>query len=484
MKQNVDLQRMMTEGLLGQRGAMQALSIMEDVRVSKSGKHLFMKSMMGKLDNTAVSLGQAKVTIANKAGRMAQVENQIVKEAVALTSQRVKEEQRRAQMISLAKSMTLADLNTSLTANQAELQAETAKQNEIRETIMLKGSEADMDGITAQEALVANEMKVAALMEEQIQIRQLQFIKNELVNTEQREVGVIGQTTVARIKEINAQRQEFIQTLNLLKATGHLSAAKHKEMMATLNNAAAGKKAVAANTLTMGSLMRLEGQALKSAFSINRFAGAASLASMGLMMFSESEEAMQASMILMTMSMLPAIGSMLSFKTATDAATASSVTFQAVTTAGAALVAVGIAFALARTLFKNESDKMKKVTDDTITGFEDIQVAAGDFAFELDKPGGVTDLMLDFGNTTSDSMNRAEKSVKDFMSAREELFYGFSPSRMNQTLFEQLVNQGVGELYYRTELNIANNFFGLTVDEMVTQVTAEVEERLVQITGS
>ena len=92
--------------------------------------------------------------------------------------------------------------------------------------------------------------------------------------------------------------------------------------------------------------------------------------------------------------------------------------------------------------------------------------------------------MLDFGNTTSDSMNRAEKSVKDFMSAREELFYGFSPSRMNQTLFEQLVNQGVGELYYRTELNIANNFFGLTVDEMVTQVTAEVEERLVQITGS
>ena len=55
---------------------------------------------------------------------------------------------------------------------------------------------------------------------------------------------------------------------------------------------------------------------------------------------------------------------------------------------------------------------------------------------------------------------------------------------MNQTLFEQLVNQGVGELYYRTELNIANNFFGLTIDEMVTQVTTQVEERLVQITGS
>ena len=92
--------------------------------------------------------------------------------------------------------------------------------------------------------------------------------------------------------------------------------------------------------------------------------------------------------------------------------------------------------------------------------------------------------MMDFGNTTAESMDRAEKSVQSFMSAREELFFGFSPSRMNQTLFEQLVNQGVGELYYRTELNIANNFFGLTIDEMVTQVTTQVEERLVQITGS
>ena len=41
----------------------------------------------------------------------------------------------------------------------------------------------------------------------------------------------------------------------------------------------------------------------------------------------------------------PAIGSMLTFKVATDSATASSVTFQAVT-AGAALIAVGIAFAM------------------------------------------------------------------------------------------------------------------------------------------
>ena len=39
---------------------------------------------------------------------------------------------------------------------------------------------------------------------------------------------------------------------------------------------------------------------------------------------------------------------------------------------------------------------------------------------------------------------------------------------------------------YTTELGAkqANNFFGLTIDEMVTQVTTQVEERLEVITGS
>jgi hypothetical protein len=189
-------------------------------------------------------------------------------------------------------------------------------------------------------------------------------------------------------------------------------------------------------------------------------------------------------MILMALSMAPAIGAMLTFKGATDSATASTVAFQVVSTLGAGAIAVAASFAIARVLMKNNADKMQESTADLVGGFEDIQYAAGDFAFELDKPGGATDVMMDFGNTTAESMDRAESSVKDFMSAREELFFGFSASRMNQTLFEQLVNQGVGELYYRTELNIANNFFGLTVDEMVAQVTTQVQENLVQITGS
>lgn len=484
MKQNVDLQNLMVQGMLGQRGALQALNVLGDVQVSQAGRVGFMKNMEAKLEAEALRLGSQKVVLMKAAERQQAVENQVISQGATIAKQRVNEEVKRLQVMAMVNAMTNSQLYNAQSALQAEIQGEIAKQTAIRQSMMLKEEESMLDGLTRAEQLAASEMKMAQLQEELITIQQVIFAKQELVNTETREIGILGQTTQARIKEINTQRQEFIQVLNLLKATGHLSKSKHKEMMATLNAAAAGKKAVAQNQITVGSLMRLEGQALKSAFSINRFAAASSIASMGLMMFSESEDAMQASMILMTMSMLPAIGSMLSFKTATDAATASSVMFQGVTTVGVGLLAVGAAMYAARTLFKNASEDMQDTTEDLALGFEDVQVAAGDFAFELDKPGGVTDLMLDFGNTTEESMDRAEKSVQSFMSAREELFFGFSPSRMNQTLFDQLVNQGVGELYYRTELNIANNFFGLTVAEMVTQITNQVEENLIAITGS
>jgi TP901 family phage tail tape measure protein len=484
MRQNLDLQNMVSQGLLGQRGAQQQINQLNGIEVNKIGEKLYMKGVQKRLDATLLDIEKQKLGMATVAERQELAQINISKESLQVAQNKVQAETRRLQVIGLAKKMSMDDLTTASHNTSIKIQKEIAHQNEIRETMMLKGSDAMIDKMSAADALAASAVRIGVLEQEQIQIQQTVYAKQELVNIETRELPILNQVTQARIREIQKQREEFIATLNLLKATGHLTKAKHKEMMATLNSATAGKKMVASNQLTMGSLMRLEGQALKSAFSINRFSAASSLASMGLMMFSESEDAMQMSMVLMVMSMAPAIGSMLTFKAATDSATASSVTFQAVTTAGAALVAVGIAFALAKTMFKNASEDMQETTEELTTTFDDVQQSAGDFAFELDKPGGVTDLMLDFGNTTQESMDRAEKSVQSFMSAREELFFGFSPSRMNQTLFDQLVNQGVGELYYRTELNIANNFFGLTIDEMVTQITNQVQENLVAITGS
>ena len=262
-----------------------------------------------------------------------------------------------------------------------------------------------------------------------------------------------------------------------------MTAEEYKNIMATMNQTKARQAQNTQNQLTVGSLMTLDAATWKATFSTQRLSAASSMASMALMMFGDSEDAMQASMVLMVVSMMPAIMSMVTMKNATDAATASSMGFQAVTTGGLALLVAGGAWLAAKHLFKNSAEEMQNATDSVAMGFDDVQAAAGDFAFELDKPGGAADLMLDFGNTTAESMDKAESSVKSFMSAREELFFGFSASRMNQTLFEQLVNQGVGELYYRTEVNVNNNFFGMTVDEVVSEVAGQIEERVISRVG-
>ena len=49
---------------------------------------------------------------------------------------------------------------------------------------------------------------------------------------------------------------------------------------------------------------------------------------------------------------------------------------------------------------------------------------------------------------------------------------------MKKSLFKELVNQGVGELYYRSEITVNNNFFGLTADEMVDKITTSVMNNL------
>ena len=484
MKQNVDLQNMIAGGLLGQRSAQMNINQLENIRVSKVGKIGYMTGLQNSLDKVSMELANSKINLMTKKHRIAQMELDITSDTMKMSGQENQILTNKITLMKMAKDISSGDLTTKISAVEAEIQAEAEKQAVIRQTLMLKGEEAMIDGMGVVEALAANEAVIAAKEEELLQLQRVRYAKQELANTEQREVQVLNQETQARIRAINEKRKEFIATINLLKATGHLTVAEHKNMMATINSVGADKKKITSTHLTVGALMRLEGQALKSAFSMNRFAAASSIASMGLMMFSDSEDAMQASMILMTASMLPAIGQMLTFKAATDAATASSVTFQAVSTGGLALLAVGGAFLAAKTLFKNSTEDMQATTEDLVTSFDDIQIAASDFAFELDKPGGATDLMLDFGNTTAESMDKAEKSVQDFMSAREELFFGFSPSRMNQTLFEELVNQGVGELYYRTEVTVNNNFFGLTVDEMVTQITEQVKEQVVGISGS
>tara|TARA_R110001592_G_scaffold16685_2_gene70875 strand:- start:12721 stop:15555 length:2835 start_codon:yes stop_codon:yes gene_type:complete len=483
MKQNVDLQRMMSEGLIGQGRLQSKISAAEGVIVSKKGKALQSQAFINQLEADALMLSTEKVRFGTVAERMKQTEYAISQRVLTTTQAQLQKDRDRMTVLGMAASMNEGEAIAAVASTEKLLMLKTQEIGKIQGIIALKGEEHMIGTATAGATLLALESEGAQLMEKTIVLQQVVNAQSMLNNKEAEGLGIMTQETVARMKQIQVRRQEFIATIDLLKATGHLTIAEHKEMMAKIAAAGAGKKVVASNTLTVGSLMRLEAAALKSAFSMNRFAGAAGIASMGLMMFADNEDAMQASMILMMLSMLPAIGSMITMKAATDGATGSLISFEAVATGGLALVAIAAALGAAVFLMKNHSEDMQDSTEGIVDGFENIQYAAEDFAFELDKPGGATDLMLDFGNTTEESMDKAESSVKSFMSAREELFFGFSASRMNQTLFDQLVNQGVGELYYRTEVNVNNQFFGLTVNEMVNEISTQIEERVIARAG-
>ena len=484
MRQNVELQNLIANGVTGQAAATKHLLSVQKTSVSTMGRHQYMTSLQNNLDKEANFLAQNKVMLMKRADRIRAGELAAANAANKATSEGVQAEVARTRAKAMAASMTQTEALQAQSNAQRVLNNALREQESIRAVILLKGEEAMINGVTAAEAMMASEAKVSAATKQFTATSNVVNAQKQLSNAELTHVGIMNQDAQAQIRVVQERRKAFIETINLLRATGHLTAAKHKEMMATINSVNADSAKQTSTKLTVLSLLTLDATTRKAILSTQRLSAATSLASMGLMMFADSEDAMQASMVLMVASMIPALLSMRSLKIATDQATASTVTFQAVTTGGIALLAAGAALLAARKLMKNHSEDMQDLTTDTVSGFEDVQTAAADFAFELDKPGGPADLMMDFGQTTAESMDKAEKSVKDFMSAREELFFGFSPSRMNQTLFEQLVNQGVGELFFRTEVNINNNFFGLTVDEMVAQITAQVTENVETIAGS
>ena len=77
----------------------------------------------------------------------------------------------------------------------------------------------------------------------------------------------------------------------------------------------------------------------------------------------------------------------------------------------------------------------------------------------------------------SDSVDDATKSLMDFASARQELFYGGNRGRMNMSMMRQVVNTGVENLYNHVELIQTNNFNGLTPDEMVNTIVREIKKQ-------
>ena len=483
MKQNLEIQRMMTQGILGQKIAMQQMSNLENVRISQRGREKQSTYFINQLMKDGLVIQKESIDFGNVKNRQLAVEKQIATEVLGSKKATNFAEQELARLKGMTGAMTLQQAETELAINNTQILALQAKAGKIQSIIALKGEETMIDGATAGATQSLLSAEITTLNAKRTVIQQVVQGHVKLASVEGQEMGVMTQNTNARIQAIAKKREEFIQTLMLLRASGHLTKADHAQILATINGTKANVQYANSTQRVLGTLLQIPPKAFSATAAMNKLGGAAGLASMSLMFMGDSEDAMQASMILMVASMLPAIFSMGAMGAATDKATGSMIAFQAVSTGGIALLAVGAALFAARKLMKNHSDELVDSTVNIAEGFEFAQSSASDFAFELDKPGGAADLMMDFGNTTEESMDKAEKSIQDFMSAREELFFGFSASRMNQTLFDQLVNQGVGELYYRTEVNVNNQFFGLTTDEMVNQISTQVEERIVARAG-
>ena len=483
MRQNVELQRMMGQGLLGQRNSMEQLARLEGISVSKAGIAAQRKYFLKRLTEDALTLEKASISFGTKKNRIAETERVIAGEILNATKLQNQAEQNRMRVKALAASMTKAEAEASLIANEALIMSENEKIGKLQGIIALKGEEHMIDGKSARELLITSEQELMALNEKQVRLQQVLAAQNQLSEAEAREMGIMTQNTTARIQAIQKKREDFMATLNLLRATGHLSADQHKMLLTTINSAKALSIYGKAVPPTIMSLKSLSLASLTSAQALNKFQGAATMAGMGLMFMGHSEDAMQASMILMGTQMAIAMFQMNAFTASTTRATYAQLGLKAATTGLAGVLLAGVAFIAAQKMFKNHAEDMQDSTKDIADGFEFAQDATQNFAFELDKPGGAADLMLDFGKTTEESMDKAESAVKSFMSAREELFFGFDQSRMNQTLFDQLVNQGVGELYYRTEVNVNNQFFGLTPEEMVNTISTQVEERIVARAG-
>jgi len=81
-------------------------------------------------------------------------------------------------------------------------------------------------------------------------------------------------------------------------------------------------------------------------------------------------------------------------------------------------------------------------------------------------------------------LHEAITAIEGFSTAREELFWGGRQGNITGALYKQVVTQGVGTLYNKQEIIVANNFYGLTVDEIVEEIVDGVRTGIIRMDGS
>jgi len=94
------------------------------------------------------------------------------------------------------------------------------------------------------------------------------------------------------------------------------------------------------------------------------------------------------------------------------------------------------------------------------------------------------------GNAVSDAagtiitgIEDATTALDDFSSSQEEFFYGGDYELLKGDLVKQVINKGAENLLVNTEVNMTNNFHGLTIPEIVTRVADQILVELETRTG-
>lgn len=110
-------------------------------------------------------------------------------------------------------------------------------------------------------------------------------------------------------------------------------------------------------------------------------------------------------------------------------------------------------------------------------GFLDANSTVADFVAIVNSvPPELRDSTTDIAN----QFDEMESSITGFSSALEEFYYGGQISMATGDLLKQVVQKGAENLIQNTELIMTNNFYGLTLPEMVDTISNAVTDQLVQ----
>ena len=120
-----------------------------------------------------------------------------------------------------------------------------------------------------------------------------------------------------------------------------------------------------------------------------------------------------------------------------------------------------------------------EMADLTEEGREFILSLANSASYMANNFSYASDDMVEDITEITEGFTKAEAEMRSFANAREELFFGGRSQYMTGEMMKQVVNKGVENLYSNVELLMTNNFYGLTFDEAVNEISNRITDQLV-----